>query len=92
MRRSATRVFAWDPSLVTERRDETAIEIALREARAPKRKEKVDLFARFLIARRWLRGTIPFPGSNRLADDTIDRLRKGGARLVDGDIEQAHRV
>src|SRR5438477_9916174 len=90
MRGDATsRVLTGDAGLLTQRGNDTPIQIAVRKARAPKRKQKVDLFAGLLITRRRLIGAFLLPRANRLADDAVHGLRKGGARLIDRDIEQA---
>ena len=76
MRGDATsRVLTGDAGLLTQRGNDTPIQIAVRKARAPKRKQKVDLFAGLLITRRRLIGAFLLPRANRLADDFLGPAR-----------------
>ena len=73
-------VFSRDASLLAQRRNVPPIPIPLRETRAPKRKQKLHLFARLFVTRERLGRACLLPCANSLAHDSIDGL--GNAVLV----------
>src|SRR5215472_11388901 len=85
----AARIGVWDARLLTESRDETAVEVGRWNATAAVRKEQRDPFAGLLIWKEWLNEAPSLPGVDSSADDGVDRLCVAGTGLVGRHIEEA---
>jgi hypothetical protein len=91
-RDAAARVLPWHARLAAERRDQRVIEVFARDAPGSKTEQQRHGFTRPRIEPQRLHGPDGFPRLDRSADERIDGLGEGGARLVCRDVEQTHRV
>src|SRR5450759_5142235 len=86
-RDSSANILQGYAGLATQRRNEPKVKILLRDMRCAVAEEKLDVLSCPAIKHGWLHRPNGFPGGNRLPNQGVNRLGKGRACLMRGDIE-----